>query len=141
MTSSGSIRSCDIRRWDLQKSRVKDVAQVFGKRDSSFSVEPEARSHRCGITERESDYHYNKALIDPLVHFVALTLMPESPRTSPLVDRKLTCIDYYDQGFEIVNEISDLEGAFHLTKTFKIWKQRQMVEKFPEKFPDIPETV
>ena len=90
MTSSGSIRSCDIRPWDLQKSRVKDVAQVFGKRDSSFSVEPEARSHRCGITERESDYHYNKALIDPLVLFVALTLMAESPRTSPLVDRKLT---------------------------------------------------
>ena len=90
MTSSGSIRSCDIRRWDLQKLRVKDVAQVFGKRDSSFSVEPEARSHRCGITERDNDYHYNKALIDPLVHSVALTLMPQSPRTSPLVDRKLT---------------------------------------------------
>ena len=72
------------------QSRVKDVAQVFGKRGSSFFVEPEARSHRCGITERDSDYHYNKALIDPLVHFVGLTLMPESPRTSPLVDRKLT---------------------------------------------------
>lgn len=90
VTSSGSIRSCDIRPWDLQKLRVKDVAQVFGKRDSSFSVEPEARSRRCGITERDNDYHYNKALIDPLVHSVALTLMPQSPRTSPLVDRKLT---------------------------------------------------
>ena len=34
-------------------SRVKDVQRVYGRRDSSFSATPEARSHLCGITETD----------------------------------------------------------------------------------------